>query len=161
MIWDGIQFGGVKAAAANLARSEAPYTRDMFLADFPQFTKDGGESIAPDAVLDTFIKMACAAISPDKWPDQWRYACGLYTAHTLTLYLRTYAESSDTPAQAAASGATVGVVKSAKLGDAEVSYDTEALTKGTEKWGSLNATQYGQTIATMARLVGMGGMTVI
>lgn len=42
-----------------------------------------------------------------------------------------------------------------------MTYDTEALTKATEKWGGLNATQYGQTLATMARLVGMGGMTVI
>lgn len=101
------------------------------------------------------------AISPEKWPDNWRYACGLYVAHNLTLYLRTYAASSASSAQAAASGSTVGVLKSATLGDSSVTYDTEALTKATEKWGGLNATQYGQALATMARLVGMGGMTVI
>ena len=161
MIWDNPQFYGVRSAAADLSRETGTYTRDMFLADFPQFTKSDGSPIAPDSVMGMFVSQAASSIAPDKWAEQWRYACGLYTAHNLTLYLRTYAESSETPAQAAASGATVGIVKSAKLGDAEVSYDTAALTAGTEKWGGLNATQYGQQLATMARLVGLGGMLVI
>lgn len=88
-------------------------------------------------------------------------ACGLYVAHYATLYLRTYSDGSDTPTQAAATGALVGVVKSATLGDSSVSYDTSALTKATENWGDLNATQYGQMLATKARLVGLGGSYVI
>ena len=55
----------------------------------------------------------------------------------------------------------MGVVSSAKLGQDSVSYDTDALTKATENWGDLNATQYGQLLATRARLVGMGGSYVI
>ena len=86
---------------------------------------------------------------------------GLYVAHYCTLYLRTYAESSATPAQAAASGALVGVVQSATLGDSSVSYDTSALTKGTEDWGDLNATTYGQMLANKAKLIGMAGTLVI
>lgn len=153
---DAPQFKGLPGAAANLARREAPYTTDMFLSDFPQFTDGEGRPIGPALILEQFISRARAAVSPDKW-DSWRYACGLYTAHYLTLYLRTYSECSDTPAQAAASGATMGIVKSATLGDASVTYDTSALTAATEKWGGLNATQYGQLLATEARLVGMGG----
>lgn len=42
-----------------------------------------------------------AATQPDKWLDGWRYAAGLYTAHYATLYLKTYAPSSETPGQAA------------------------------------------------------------
>lgn len=38
---------------------------------------------------------------------------------------------------------------------------TDPLTKATERWGDLNATQYGQLLATKARLVGMGGTYVI
>lgn len=161
MIWDSSQFYGVRAAAANLSTGASAYTQDMFLTDFPQFTAPGGAPIAPDSMMALFVSQAAAAIAPDKWQEQWRYACGLYAAHNLALYLRTYAESSDSPAQAAASGATVGIAKSAKLGDAEVSYDTAALTVGTEKWGGLNATQYGQQLATMARLVGLGGTLVL
>ncbi|MFQ8761916.1 MAG: hypothetical protein ACLSAF_23010 [Intestinimonas sp.] len=48
------------------------------------------------------------------------------------------------------------MVASAKLGQDSVAYDTDALTKATEDWGDLNATQYGQLLATKARLVGMG-----
>lgn len=93
----------------------------------------------------------------------WLAVCppGLYVAHYATLYLRTYAASSETPQQAAATGALVGVVSSAKLGQDSVSYDTDALTKATEDWGDLNATQYGQLLATKARLVGMGGTYVL
>ena len=76
------------------------------------------------------------------------------------MYLKTYAASSATPQQAAATGALVGVVSSAKLGNASVTYDTDALTKATEGWGDLNATIYGQMLATQARLVGMGGTYV-
>lgn len=160
-MFESAQFNGVLSTAANLSHRESPYTADMFLADFPQFTNAEGGFIGPRAILDTFISRACAAISPDKWLDGWRYASGLYAAHYLTLYLRTYAAHAESPAQAAATGATVGIVKSATLGDATVSYDTAALTAGTEKWGGLNATQYGQLLATEARLVGTGGTLVI
>ena len=55
----------------------------------------------------------------------------------------------------------MGVISSAKLGSDSVTYDTDALTKATEGWGDLNATQYGQLLATKARLVGLGGSYVI
>ena len=112
-------------------------------------------------MLRILIDRANASIQPDKWLDGWRYAVGLYVAHYATLYLRTYAPASESPDQAAATGALVGVVKSATLGDSSVSYDTDALTKATENWGNLNATQYGQMLASEARLIGMGGSYAI
>jgi len=156
------QFLGVKAAAANIGRGTGEYTTDMFQEDFPQFFTKGTEEAPPaslltQTMLEAFIRQANAAIQPDKWLDVWRYACGLYVAHNAALYLRTWSEGSDSPAQAAASGALVGVVRSAQLGDSSVSYDTSALTRATEDWGDLNSTQYGQLLASRARLVGMGG----
>ena len=117
--------------------------------------------LVPPAMLEEFLRAANAAITPDRWLDGWRYCCGLYVAHQAALYLRTYAESSATPAQAAATGSLVGVVKSATLGDSSVSYDTGALTRATADWGDLNATQYGQILASRARLAGMGGTYVL
>ena len=113
------------------------------------------------ALLEEFIRQANAVVTPDRWLDGWRYAAGLYAAHYAALYLRTYADGSASPAQAAATGALVGVVKSAALGDSSVSYDADALTKATADWGDLNATQYGQLLAAKARLVGMGGTYAI
>lgn len=160
------QFVGVRAAAANLSHSAGAYTQAQFREDFPQFFRPSteespGAPLAPEAILEQFIAQANTAIAPDKWLDGWRYACGLYTAHYLTLYLRTFSRGSDTPAQAAATGALVGVVKSATLGRDSVSYDTDALTRATQDWGDLNATTYGQMLASRARLVGMGGSYVI
>jgi hypothetical protein len=42
-----------------------------------------------------------------------------------------------------------------------VSYDTSAVTKGTEDWGDLNATTYGQLLANRAKLIGMSGTLAI
>ena len=126
--WGQPQFYGVRAAAANLGNSAGNYTAEQFQEDFPQFFTGLGESLLPRTMLDEFIRQANAAIQPDKWLDGWRYAAGLYTAHYATLYLKTYAPSSETPGQAAATGALVGVVASAKLGQDSVTYDTDALT---------------------------------
>jgi hypothetical protein len=155
------QFSGVRAAAANLGFQQGNYTAEQFQADYPQFFNAEGKSLLPPAMLSEIIRMANAAVQPDKWLDSWRYAAGLYTAHYATLYLRTYAESSPTAAQAAASGALVGVVKSATLGNASVSYDTSAITQGTAEWGDLNATTYGQLLANRAKLIGAGGSYAI
>ena len=155
------QFYGVRAAAANLGQGAGDYTAEQFQADFPQFFDAYGTSLVPPAMLTELIAMANACVQPDKWLESWRYAVGLYVAHYATLYLRTYAESSPTAAQAAATGALVGVVKSATLGDSSVSYDTTALTKGTEDWGDLNSTTYGQMLANRAKLVGLGGSYAI
>jgi hypothetical protein len=159
--WDKPQFYGVKTQASNVAQSRGDYTADMFKEDFPQFFDTYGVCLLPDTIQKEFISQASAVIQPDKWLDGWRYAAGLYVAHYATLYLRTYAEHSSTPSQAAGTGALVGVVESATLGDATVKYDADTLTKATEGWGDLNATQYGQMLASKARLVGMAGSYVI
>lgn len=155
------QFYGVKSQASNIRRKKGNYTTEMFKEDFPQFFNSEGLSLVPVSMLTAFINRANTSIQPDKWLDIWRYAAGLYIAHYSSMYLSTYAESSETPSQAARSGALMGVIKSATLGDSSVSYDTDTLTKATEDWGSLNATKYGQMLATEARLIGLGGTYVI
>lgn len=155
------QFFGVRAMASNVSTGTGTYTAEMFQQDFPQFFNADGECLVPETILTMFINRANNAITPDKWGDAWQYAAGLYVAHFSTMYLSTYAPSSDTAAQAAATGGLVGVIKSATLGDSSVTYDTDTLTKATAEWGSLNATKYGQMLATEARLVGMGGTYVI
>ena len=160
--WNQSQFAGVRAQAANLSRGRGSYSAQLFQQDFPQFFQKGnGDPLLPAAMLEEFIRQANAAVTPDRWGEGWRYAAGLYTAHYASLYLRTFSEQNETPAQAASSGALIGVVKSATLGDSSVSYDTDALTRATADWGDLNATQYGQILASRARLAGMGGTYVL
>ncbi len=158
---DKPQFYGVRTMASNIGTGTGAYTVELFRQDFPQFFTVFRECLVPEAILAMFVSRANNAITPDKWSDAWRYAAGLYVAHYSTMYLKTYTEGSDTAAQAAQTGALVGVVRSAALGDSSVTYDTDSLTKATEDWGSLNATQYGQMLATEARLVGLGGSYII
>ncbi len=155
------QFYGVRGAAANIGVSRGNYTEAEFQADHPQFFKADGTPLLPPTMLAELVKMANAAIQPDKWGEMWRYAVGLYVAHYATLYLRSYAPSNETAQQAAASGAVVGVVRGATLGDASIQYDTGAITAGTEDWGDLNSTTYGQQLASRARMVGLAGTLVI
>ena len=159
--WGKPQFFGVKAAAANIGHSVGDYTVEQFREDYPQFFNSEGYFLGSLPMLEQIIQMANVSIQPDKWLDSWRYAVGLYVAHYATLSLRGYAESNETPQQAAASGALVGMVKSATLGDASVTYDTAAITAGTEDWGDLNSTTYGQILANRAKLIGMAGSYVI
>ena len=159
--WGKPQFYGVKGMAANIGQSQGNYTVEQFRQDYPQFFNSEGYFLGSLPMLEEIIRMANVSIQPDKWLDGWKYAAGLYVAHYATLSLRGYAASNETPEQAAASGALVGVVSSATLGDASVSYDTAALTKGTEDWGDLNSTTYGQMLANRAKLIGMTGTLVI
>ena len=159
--WGKPQFFGVRAAAANIGTGVGDYTAEQFREDYPQFFNAEGYFLGSLPMLEQIIQMANVSIQPDRWLDGWRYAVGLYVAHYVTLSLRGYAASNETPEQAAASGALVGVVKSATLGDASVQYDTTALTAGTEDWGDLNSTTYGQILANRAKLIGMSGTYVI
>ena len=73
-----------------------------------------------------------------------------------TLYLKTIQnspEGSKNIAAAAASGQMFGVVTSASLGDASVSYDTSAATQLTSNWGQWNLTAYGQQYASLAKMM--------
>lgn len=167
------QFHGLISAAANMPQPGelGTYTEEMFLTDFPQFTKkqngQGEESeiqvisLVPEPMLQVFINNANASILPSRYGEIWRYAAGLYVAHFSALYLKTYSDGSATPARAAATGQQVGLVKEATMGDTTIRYDNEAITEASAKWGSWNATQYGQQLVTMARMIGMGGMYVI
>lgn len=159
--WGKPQFFGVKAEAANIGTGVGDYTVEQFREDYPQFFNAKGYFLGSLPMLEQIIQMANSNIQPDKWLDSWRYAVGLYVAHYATLSLRGYATNNETPEQAAASGALVGMVKSATLGDASVSYDTAAITAGTEDWGDLNSTTYGQILANRAKLIGMGGTLVL
>lgn len=159
--WGKPQFFGVRAAAANIGHGKGDYTVEEFRQDYPQFFNGEGYFLGSLPMLEEIIRMANASIQPDKWLDSWRYAVGLYVAHYATLSLRGYAASNETPEQAAASGALVGIPKSATLGDSTVSYDTSAITAGTEDWGDFNSTTYGQMLANRAKLIGMAGTYVI
>lgn len=163
-------FRTARAAASNVPQpgEQGKYTAEMFQTDFPQFfnisNSDDGETVTtgllPSTILQIFISQANDSVLPSRWGSLWRYAAGLYVAHFAALYLKTYSPGSSSGSQVAGNSAQVGVVKIATMGDTSISYDNSAITAGTEKWGTWNATQYGSQLVTLARQVGMGGMLV-
>lgn len=165
-------FYNAKITAANVPQpgEQGSYTMSAFLEDFPQFRLEhktiGNEEtqrkcLVPESVLQVFVEQANDSVLPSRWGSMWRYAAGLYVAHFSAMYLKTYAPASQNAGQAAGNAEQRGVVKTVAMGDTSVSYDNSAVTAGTEKWGSWNATQYGSQLVTMARMVGMGGMYAV
>jgi hypothetical protein len=144
--------------------TQGAYTEEMFLADYPPFkNKDTGENFVPHAIMNSFLSMANDVVSPDRWGDMWRFGVGLFVAHYATLYLRTIQNNPDGSKNimsAVASGQLFGIINSASLGDASVSYDTSAATNSTTDWGQWNLTSYGQQYASLAKVFCIGGSYV-
>lgn len=165
------QFFGLSAKASNLCfcyNKDGEYTVEMFIEDFPQFTvKDDSVDppvytpVVPEGMLMIFISMANATIAKCRWGTSWRYVIGLFVAHYVELYLMTYRDGVSGPEDVGTGGSITNIVKSAKLGDSSVTFDTSAVTSATASWGAYNATPYGQILVTMARYYGLGGMYVI
>jgi hypothetical protein len=171
-------FEYAKRVAANIApyNEKGDYTAELFKTDFPQFYQKGtaeevveGETVSvttytpllPVSMLTQFIDLANDSVMPSRWGSQFRYAAGLFVAHWSALYLKTYSDGSPSAAAVASSSGQVGNVSHATMGDTSISYDNGAINSGTEKWGTWNATQYGAQLATMARMLGIGGTYVI
>ena len=154
-------FEGLKAVASGTTHGQSrTYTVSKFRSDFPQFINKEGTSLVPASILNNFVNMANSAIFPNDWGEVYEYAAGLYVAHHCALFLETYAPIGSA-AQTAGSAQNVGVVKTATMGDTSVSYDNSAVTAGTEKWGTWNATKYGAQLVTMARSQGIAGAYVM
>lgn len=156
-----------KHIASNIVEgTPGAYTLAMFYEDFPQFKKEGteAEGFMPDALMNMFITLCNNTVSEERWMEMWRLAAGLFVAHYVTVYLRQNRGNtggSKSAEQVADSGALLGVVSSASLGDASVSYDTSLLSQATQNWGQFNLTSYGQQYASLARIFCIGGSYVI
>lgn len=156
----------LKSKASNIsAESENEYTEAMFYDDYPQFKNtQTGAGYVPSHMMTVFLKMVNGTVSEQRWGDAWRLAASLFVAHYVTMYLRQNDGNTTGTAnakQAADSGALIGIVTSASLGDANVSYDVSNVTQATQNWGQFNLTSYGQQYASLARIYCLGGSYVI
>lgn len=157
-----LNFEDKRKTASGVAPSQpGAYTEAMFKSDYPQFLDAQNTLLIPSAMLNNFIAMANDTILPDRWGSSWRYAVGLFVAHNAAMYLKPYAPNSNSTTEAANGADQTGVVKSATMGDTSVSYDASAITAGTAKWGTWNATIYGSQLVTMARQIGIAGSFIV
>ncbi|GHU70636.1 hypothetical protein FACS1894184_16360 [Clostridia bacterium] len=147
---------GVVATASNIRGGKNPeYTVADFRRIMPAFT----EEIVPDTIVEHFLKMADAVVQKARWHELWLEGMRLYIAHFVTLYLSTQPTGEGLPALMSASG-TQGIATSKTVGAVSVAYDIGSIANDLTGWGDWKQTVYGTQFATLARMVGMGGMYV-
>lgn len=133
-----------------------PYALDDFKAMYPQFQ---GEAV-PEQVLKMYLELAHSAIKEARWHSYWRMAMGLFIAHFATLWAMGTAESNSTAADVVSAGEARGLVTSKSAGGVSISVDYGTIASGLNAWAAWNATQYGTQLATLAKMVGKGGMQI-
>ena len=152
---------GVIANAGNLCFGDNPaYTVNDFVAFYPQFGPSGSPAVwpIPEAVLQVFINLASASLQYERWNEAWQMGMALFVAHFATLYLQSLVPAGSTTKQIVQSGLARGVQVSKSAGGVSVGY--QLIVADLEGWAAWTLTTFGQQFATMAKLMGKGGMYV-
>ena len=163
---------GIIAAASNLRSGDNPtYTFADFYTMYPAYgprtvlavppaTEPTTTYLVDPSIANMYIALAHTVVKEARWRSQWKLAMGLFIAHFLTLYLQSLADATSTAAQVVAAGQARGLMTSKSAGDVSVSYDISAITQGLNSWAGWNTTAFGVQYATLAKIVGKGGMYV-
>ena len=143
--------------ASNVRENDYPeeFTRQTFLDLYPQF------AICPVNVLDMYVEQAKHCIQRCRWHALWMNGITLYIAHWLTLWLRANAPAGSSMAQVAEAGMSKGAISSKSVDGVSVSYGSTNAQGDLQGWGSYRDTLFGEQFATLARIVGKGGVYVI
>jgi hypothetical protein len=117
-----------------------------------------GPPLAPPAVTNAYIALASSSLVQARWQSDWPIAIALYTAHYLTLYLRSEGDWMSDCGAAALAGLKQGIQTSASAGGVSQSIQP---VPGLDDWGAWTETNYGTQLATRARVIGMGPSLLI
>jgi hypothetical protein len=109
--------------------------------------------LVPIFVLTMYVNLASATLNQARWLDWWQFAMALFTAHYLTLYLRSEGNPTSTPGAAALAGLEKGITISKSAGDVST---TAEILDWVAEWGAWAETTYGTQLVTMAKVVGFG-----
>lgn len=139
-----------------MSAANPPYTLEDFKSFYPQFIGEG----VPDAVLEMYLEMANQNIRETRWRSYWKLAMGLFIAHFATLWAMGVAEPASSAADIAGSGENQGMMSSKSGGGVSISRDYSIVNNGLTRWAAWNQTKYGTQLATLAKLVGKGGMQI-
>lgn len=145
----------IVSQASNIKKEEHPeYTRETFLLLYPQF-----RGVLPDAALDMYVDLGLSCVNYKRFHRMWKAAIGLFIAHFCTLYLQSMQPEGTDASQVLASASSAGMVTSESADGVSYSRDGSAL-NDLNGWAAFKMTTFGVQFATMAKLVGRGGMYV-
>lgn len=146
---------GIVSQASNIKKEEHPeYTKETFLLLYPQF-----RGVLPDAALDMYVNLGLSCVNYKRFNRMWKAAIGLFIAHFCTLYLQSMQPEGTDASQVLASASSAGMVTSESADGVSYSRDGSAL-NDLNGWAAFKMTTFGVQFATMAKLVGRGGMYV-
>ena len=146
---------GIVSQASNIKKEEHPeYTKETFLLLYPQF-----RGVLPDAALDMYMDLGLSCVNYKRFNRMWKAAIGLFIAHFCTLYLQSMQPEGTDASQVLASASSAGMVTSESADGVSYSRDGSAL-NDLNGWAAFKMTTFGVQFATMAKLVGRGGMYV-
>ncbi len=146
---------GIVSQASNIKKEEHPeYTKETFLLLYPQF-----RVVLPDAVLDMYVDLGLSCVNYRRFNRMWKAAIGLFIAHFCTLYLQSMQPEGTDASQVLAAASSAGMVTSESADGVSYSRDGSAL-NDLNGWAAFKMTTFGVQFATMAKLVGRGGMYV-
>lgn len=150
---------GIGLTASNMVGGTNPsYTIANFVAMYPQFTNPGGA--ISDVIIQIYINLATATVQHDRWLDAWEVGMSLFVAHFLTLHIMGTASAGSPAATVIASGQARGLTTSRSAGDVSASTDYNLVGQDLNGWAAWKLTIYGTQYATLAKIIGMGGMYV-
>ncbi len=140
--------------------NEHIYTAEQFLAVYPQFaTIVDGAPVVPGAVLDMFVELTNEVVSEVRFGKMWEYACGLYLAHMLTLWMMGSVPDPSGAEDIVAVGGSIGAVTSESADGVSYSLDTSAV-QDLAGWADFKLTRFGVLYASIAKRLSKGGMYV-
>lgn len=146
---------GIISQASNIKKEEHPeYTKETFLLLYPQF-----RGVLPDAALDMYVDLGLSCVNYRRFNRMWKAAIGLFIAHFCTLYLQSMQPEGTDASQVLASASSAGMVTSESADGVSYSRDGSAL-NDLNGWAAFKMTTFGVQFATVAKLVGRGGMYV-
>ena len=144
------------ADASNIKTGENPsYTVEDFLAVYPQF-----ENVVSPAILQMYVDFADACVKEARFHTSWKICMGLFVAHFASMWLQGTASPGSTAGQVLAASQAKGLNTSESVGDVSVSTDYSSITNDLKGWAQWKLTVYGQQLASIAKMLGKGGMVV-
>lgn len=146
----------IVSRASNIRDGKNPeFTAADFRALMPEFTVE----VINDALLGNIVEMAHSIVKKARWHQMWKEGMRLFIAHKVYMHLKTTAVGSD-PASIVSAAASKGIATSKSVGAVSITYDVSSLASDLEGWGDWKESVYGTQFASMAKLIGKGGMYV-
>jgi len=153
----------LKAVASNIINGTNPsYAISDFVTTYPQFGPDVDDNyLVPVIVLQMYIDLADATVKQARYRSAWMVCMGFFVAHFVTIYLQSTSSPGSSAAQVIDAGKAQGLTTSESVDGVSVSTDYSVIAQSLGNWAAWNLTSYGQQFATIARMVGKGGMMVL